>query len=204
MSHTLALRELNDHALIELTYSGNHVAFETLVQRYEYRLYCFVRKHFDSEEAHDVVQFVWLQCYLALPTLQQNKGIVQNQLSLKPWLFRVALNRCIDEKRKRGRQPALFSLADSTSAEEEEGSVFTTLLDPAPPPEVVAEQHDQRERLCAAIQTLQTKFRQVVWLRYTEDLTFSEIGRRLRMPINTVKTNFYRACDKLRTTLAPQ
>jgi len=191
MSHTLALRELNDHALIELTYSGNHVAFETLVQRYEYRLYCFVRKHFDSEEAHDVVQFVWLQCYLALPTLQQNKGIVQNQLSLKPWLFRVALNRCIDEKRKRGRQPALFSLADSTSAEEEEGSVFTTLLDPdqAPALDLAALHHERWE---------------IEWLRYTEDLTFSEIGRRLRMPINTVKTNFYRACDKLRTTLAPQ
>lgn len=192
---------LTDHALIEQACSGNQAAFETLVHRYQHRLYGFVRNQLNSEEAHDIVQLVWLQLYLALPTLYEKQAMMQNSTSIKAWLFRVAINRCIDEKRKHERRPAPFSVTELASPDESEYSILASIFDPTPQPETLAEQHDQQARLYAAIQLLQTKFRLVVWLRYTEDLTFHEIGQRLKMPTNTVKTYFYRACEKLRLTL---
>ncbi|GHO82544.1 RNA polymerase sigma factor [Dictyobacter formicarum] len=51
-----------------------------------------------------------------------------------------------------------------------------------------------------ALQTLSIKHRTIVWLRYKEDLSFVEIGRRLNIPMNTVKTTYYRACARLRDT----
>lgn len=195
-------QELDDHDLIELTCSGNQSAFETLVHRYQTRLYNYVKSHIGREDAHDVVQFVWVQLYLSLPKLHNNQMSMSKHLSIKPWLFRVAFNHCIDEKRKSGRRPVTFSLEYLTTPEEEDNGMFTAIFDPAPQPEALVEQWDQRERVVAAIQSLPARFRPVLWLRYAEELTFPEIGERLNIPPTTVKTYFYRACKELRSALS--
>lgn len=80
--------------------------------------------------------------------------------------------------------------------------MFSDLLDGAPLPEEQAEQHDDQARLRSAIETLPPKYRAIVWLRYTEELSFSEIGCKLQMPPNTVKTYFHRARPQLCAVLA--
>jgi len=204
LTQSLPEQELDDHDLIELTCSGNQSAFETLVHRYQTRLYNFVKSHIGNQDAYDVVQFVWIQLYLSLPRLYSNQLSMSRHLSLKPWLFRVALNRCIDERRKCGRRPVTFSLEYLTAPEEEDNAMFTAIFDPAPQPEALIEQWDQRERLATAIQSLPARFRPVLWMRYVEELTFPEISKRLNIPPTTVKTYFYRACKELRTALSTQ
>ena len=198
----LSQQELDDHDLIELTCSGNQEAFEMLVHRYQTRLYNYVKSHIGIEDAYDVVQFVWVQLYLSLPKLRSNQMSMSRHLSLKPWLFRVASNHCIDEKRKSSRRPVIASLEYITSPEEEDNAVFTAIFDPAPQPEALVEQWDQREHVVAAIQTLPARFRSVLWLRYAEGLTFPEIAQRLNMPNTTAKTYFYRGCKELRSALS--
>ena len=202
LTRQLSQPELDDHDLIELTCSGNQSAFETLVRRYQTRLYNFVKSHIGSEDAHDVVQFVWIQLYLSLPMLRRNQMSISKHLSLKPWLFRVALNRCIDERRKCGRRPVTFSLEYLTSPEEEENASFIAIFDSAPQPEALIEQWDQRDRLTIAIQSLPARFRPVLWLRYKEELSFPEIAQRLNIPATTVKTYYYRGCKELRSALS--
>ncbi len=75
--------------------------------------------------------------------------------------------------------------------------------DRGPQPDEEAERHDLQCTLYQAIQTLPPKFRAVVFLRYTRELSFVEIGRILDMPENTAKTYFQRARPLLRTVLAP-
>lgn len=202
LTQQLSQQELDDHDLIELVCSGSQSAFETLVRRYQTRLYNFIKSHIGSEDAHDVMQFVWVQLYLTLPTLHRNQTSMSRHLSLKPWLFRVALNRCIDEKRKCGRRPIILSLEYLTSPEEEENPLFTAIIDTAPQPEALIELLDQQEYLADAIQSLPAKFRPILWLRYKEELSFSEIAQKLNMPATTVKTYFYRGCKELRTALS--
>lgn len=185
------LSELPDQVLMEQTCAGNQAAFEILVKRYQETLYRFAAQRVDSELAHDVIQFVWLQFYLSMSSLLQRPAILQDHSSLKAWLFCITKNRCIDELRRLRKRPYLFS--ELYASNEEELAMLHELLDLAPQPEEQVELHDEQVQLRDAIATLPPKYRAIVWLRYTQELSFSEIGYRLHMPPNTVKTYFHRA-----------
>jgi RNA polymerase sigma-70 factor, ECF subfamily len=197
-------QEVADHILIQRAYAGDSYAFGMLVDRYQRTLYSFVNTYLGKDEADDVVQFVWLQCYRCLSKLQADhpEGWKGAEVSLKAWLFRVAWNRCLDEMRRRKRQPVhFFSELESFKSEEEELLILTTIQDPTPLPEEWAERHDVQSYLREAIERLPATYRAVVWLRYAEDLTFPEIGRRLSIPTVTAKTYYHRARVKLRDVL---
>jgi len=94
-----------------------------------------------------------------------------------------------------------FSELD-TYNEEDEVEMFTFVHDPSPLPEEIAERHDVQARLLDAIKRLPPRFRSVVFLRYSKQLTFPEIGKKLGMPEATAKTYFSRAKPLLRASLA--
>ena len=124
-------------------------------------------------------------------------------MHLQAWLFRVAASRCIDEGRR--RRPLRFSEIRISSLRmgeaQEEIALEESLIDLSPQPEEVAERHDLQEALLTAIDALPGKFRCIVLLRYTEELTFQEIAHRLQMRDGTVRTYFQRARLLLCTSL---
>lgn len=196
---TILSRESSDGNLLHQVHEGNHRAFDVLMQRYYAGLYNFAGRCLgDYEQARDVVQFVFLQLHIAVPKLYNNLRYTHSASPLKSWLFQVAWNRCMDEKRK--RRPLLFCELE-TGEEEEEITLLDTIPDRQPLPEEVAEQNDLRCSLRSAIQQLPPRFRSVVFLRYTQELSFGEIGHRLNMPENTAKTYFQRARPLLRAAL---
>jgi RNA polymerase sigma factor (sigma-70 family) len=191
--------EQTDHELIIQTVNGDNRSFETLVERYHLQLYNFIyRSLHDTELSNDVLQFVFLQLYLSLPKLQHNLSSNRTSTPLKAWLFQVAWNRCIDELRK--KRSLLFSELEH-EGENEEISLVHVIPDADPLPEDIAEQHELRDALREAIHHLPPRFRAVVFLRYTYEMSFGEIGRILGMPENTAKTYFQRARPLLRAEL---
>ena len=187
--------DLTDYMLAEHSLAGDELAFETLVKRYSRPIFTFVCRFLnDSDAASDVLQHVFTKLYLSLPTLSTGKP-------LRPWLFRVARNRCLDElRRKRGIPFSEFQV----TGEEEELSPLELIPDSGPLPEEIAEQHHIQAMLQAAIATLQPTFRAVVLLRYSQQMSFREIASVLQMPEATVKTYFYRAKPLLRAALQNQ
>jgi len=113
----------------------------------------------DSDEAEDVVQFVWFQLYRCLSILQSDSSSPWSGISLKPWLFRVAWNRCLDERRRRKKYQHVFF---STLEDANETDISSAFLDPAPLPEERVERREEQECLYAAIQTLPPKARAIV------------------------------------------
>ncbi|GCE28592.1 RNA polymerase sigma factor [Dictyobacter alpinus] len=194
-----------DHMLIQQAYNGEMSAFGLLVDRYRDLLHAYVCKHLGRDDAEDVLQFVWLQCFRSLPKLASSPSVGWNgaDISLKSWLFRVAANRCVDEIRRKKRQPAhLFSELECF-IDDEEPFTFTPLHDYATLlPEEWVERHDVQQSIHDALQELPVKYRAIIWLRYSQDLKFPEIGRRLQIPTSTAKTYHYRACAKLRSLLS--
>jgi RNA polymerase sigma-70 factor, ECF subfamily len=189
------LKEAPDSTLVQQVLDGNHDAFAILMDRYHSLLYRFVYHYLgEYDQACDVVQHVFLQLYISLPKLLTGD-------QLKPWLLRVAQNSCRDELRKRRRRRVTLFSALEWQAEEDEISPLATLPDLHPLPDEVAEFNELQHRLMCAIQSLPTKFRSVVLLRYIHQYSFSEIGQVLEMPMTTAKTYYYRACSKLRTFL---
>ena len=187
--------ELSDDILVRQAHVGDQNAFEILVDRYSALLYLLVFQLVRDEHlAYDVLQHVFLQLFRSLPKLE-NSG------TLKAWLSQVARNRSIDELRR--KRPILFSEI-SLLPDGDEFSPLTSILDPDLQPQEQIELHELRQQILEAIETLPSRFRAVVLLRYTDQLSFREIGQALSMPESTAKTYFSRAKKHLRTVLGSE
>ena len=185
-----------DGVLVEQALAGNQCAFDILVRRYHHLLVSYIHGFIkDNEQVSDVLQHVFLKLYLSLPILLMN-------VSLKGWLFQVARNRCLDELRRRYRRTEIPFSTLEWKYREEELSPVESIPDPEPLPEEVAERIDLQCSLQRAIFTLPPKLRSIVYLHSFRRLSFSEIGRILKMPEPTVKIYFYRSLLGLRTALA--
>lgn len=158
-------------------------AFAELVKRYQTRLYNLAyRITGDREESKDLVQESFLRAYRALPTFRQGSPF-------SPWLFRIAVNVCLNYLRQRRERPA-----DIVDMEEHlgDGSVGV--------PEMV-EQRETQEVVQKAILRLPEHYRAVILLRHQQDLTYEEMAQVLDMPLGTVKTHLFRAREKLKEIL---
>jgi RNA polymerase sigma factor (sigma-70 family) len=192
----LQRKEVPDGLLVGQALAGDQYAFELLVNRYHHQLMSYIRGFLkDNDQSYDVLQHVYLKLYLSLPTLLRN-------VSLKAWLFQVARNRCLDELRKRCRRVEIpFS-----SLEWEDGDEGLSPLDAIPDTESlseeIAEWNELHGLLYEAIVSLPPKYGSIVHLHCFRQLTFAEIGRKLKMPETTVKTYFYRSLPRLRRVLA--
>ncbi len=184
--------EITDGILVQQTLVGDQHAFEILVERYHSALFNFICHCLgDYDTACDILQQVFLQLYISMPTLRTEEP-------LKAWLFQVARNRCLDELRK--KHTVHFSELEATQ-DEDDLSLLDIMPDTRPQPDEMAEHHDLQQALRQAIDALPPKFRAVVLLRYTGQLSFSEIGKTLHMPEATAKTYFQRARPLLRAAL---
>jgi len=186
--------EASDGALVQQALGGDQEAFEALVSRYRQSLFGLIY-HYVGEyhEAEDVLQQVWLQLYLSLATLRVNGQI-------KPWLFTVARNRSLDALRhERLHSQHLLSFRDVVVRNEEHEATFLDAIpDMSPTPEELLERQNLQHEIWRALQSLPHKYRSICVLYYSEQLTFSEIGRILDIPATTVKARFYRAKPFLR------
>ena len=183
----------SDNELVQLALAGDLSAFEILVERYNLMLknwaYSILR---NPQQVEDVLQFVFLKLFLSL-------GILHADKSIKAWLFKVVHNRCMDELRR--TQPVYFSELQVSEDAQDESVPFEFLPDPSPLPFEIAEQHELRQQILCAISVLPPRLRSVVFLRYTQDKSYAEIGQLLKIPEATAKTYFYRAKPFLRAAL---
>lgn len=190
-----SVHDHSDGILAQQSLDGDQHAFETLVEQYRPLLFNSIYQILgDYDQSCDILQQVFLQLYLSLPTLKQDK-------SFRGWLLKVARNRCLDELRRKHAMP--FSTLE-TIEEEEEVSLLLTLSDPSPLPEEVAEQHDLKSAVQRAIDELPPRYRRVVLLRYAGQQSFAEIGQALCIPAATAKTHFQRAKVLLRAALTTE
>ena len=181
---------LSDETLAANFLAGDVAAFEALVVRYSRPIYNFAyRVVGNPDDANDVAQATFLQLFTHLA------GVRLDQ-SLRPWLFQIARNKAIDVLRS--RRQVVFS---DVSRDDEDCPLVEQAPDVAPLPEAIVEHADLQRILGEAIACLPPKYRVVVALRYTTDLTFKEMGEALGIPENTVKTLFQRAKTRLRAIL---
>src|SRR5947209_7430213 len=142
--------DMTDGVLAQQTLAGDPYAFESLVHRYNTPVFNFIYRFLgDYDQACDILQHVFIQLYISLPTLRTDKP-------LKAWLFQVARNRCLDELRR--KHAIHFSELEAVN-DEEELSPLAAIPDSGPLPEELAERSDLQQHLQAAIATLPVKFR---------------------------------------------
>lgn len=187
--------DLSDEILLGRSQAGDERAFEALVKRYQSPLLKYIRRILqDEDQQDDVLQDVLFKLYLSLP-------ILQREIPLKPWLFRVAHNGCVNELRRLRRRPSVF-LSELWDDEHNEFMLSNSFQDSQPLPEEIVEQLDLHDVLQEVIDELPPKYRSIVHLRFFGELSFPEIGQKLSMHPSTAKTYCHRSLKRLRSTLA--
>lgn len=179
----------DEQDLVLRAIKGDFDAFEELIKLYTQPLWKFVyRLVGNAEDANDTVQQILIQLYRSLPKLD-------DPARFRPWLFRVARNKCFDQLR---RKPGLSFSDISNNEIDGDMSPVPLFPDPAPLPDEIIERRETQQLLHEAIASLPEKTRQVVALRYSTDLSFGEIGEVLGINENSAKTLFQRAKAPLR------
>jgi RNA polymerase sigma factor (sigma-70 family) len=187
--------KITDGVLLQRIMAGDQEAYESLVCRYSTQLFSYIYHMLrDYDQTCDILQEVMLKLYLSLAKLRTDEP-------LKPWLYMVARNRCLDLIRQQTRRRTIHFSEFEAAGDEDEAPLLLNIPDSSALPEDVAEHHVNQQRIWRAIQALPPKFRDVVSLRYAAQMSFSEISNVLGMPTATAKTYFQRAKPLLRTYL---
>jgi RNA polymerase sigma-70 factor (ECF subfamily) len=167
---------------------GDPEALGALLERYQNRLYRYLlRMVREPASADDLFQQTWLR---VAEKVQQYDA----RRSFEPWLFRVARNLAIDYLRRYRPESLDEPLPSGESRGDHISSPGETALDRM----IVQE---RAARLAEAMQLLSAMYREVLTLRFEEEMKLEEIAEVLDAPLSTVKTRLRRALEDLRRKL---
>jgi RNA polymerase sigma-70 factor (ECF subfamily) len=183
--------------LVDRARAGDHGAFQTLVERYQGRVFALARRILrDPERARDAVQEGFLKAYAGLPRFQGRSGFYT-------WLYRLVFNQCIDMKR-RDRSAAHEEWDDEVAREVAPGAdaaplpLRTELAEPAR----AYDRAKLRISLAQAIESLPADARRTLVMREIDGLSYAEIARALDIPKGTVMSRLHYARRRVREILA--
>jgi RNA polymerase sigma factor (sigma-70 family) len=167
------LKLQGDEKLIAMARSGNPGAFEAIVDRYQGRLLGFCRQMLGStEDAEDVLQEVFVNAYRAMLADER-------EINLRPWLYRIARNRCLNHLRK-------------PKADAQESMDMVPEVDAASTAERVHNREEFRQILCDVNKLPETQ-RAALLLREMDALSYEEIAAAMDTTVPSVKSLLVRA-----------
>ncbi len=187
------MKELSDAQLIERHQAGDSGAFAFLVRRHVKPVYNFVYRFArNSQDAEDIVQEAFVKAW-------RHIGKYDSAQEFGGWLFAIARNAALDWLRK--KRPIAFADLEAATG----SNPADALADSGPLPSVLAMQADDVRMLGGLLQRLSPHYREVLALRYKQQLTFNQISVILGKPLHTVKSQSRRALIMLKKlTRAPK
>jgi RNA polymerase sigma-70 factor (ECF subfamily) len=183
----------DDRQLVEEARRGSHAAFRTLVERYQQRVYAMALSMVrEPAEARDAVQDAFVKAY-------EHLGDFQGDSSFYTWLYRIAMNLCIDRARRMKR---FAHVEYDEAAAHEADDAFAVAphrlgFDPAR----ALEDGEIRERVRAALERLSENHRTVLVLREAEGLSYKEIAEVMECSIGTVMSRLFHARKRMQEML---
>ena len=179
--------EIDEKSLIERASSGDPEAFNRLMANHERRMYAVaLRMCANREDAQDCLQEAMLRVYRAI-------GGFKGESSFSTWLYRITMNTCLDElRRRKNKQSASLDdlLDEGWAPSDERGS-----------PERHALRAEAARVLHQAIRELPDDMRAAVVLRDIQGCAYEEIARALDINVGTIKSRISRGREKLREKL---
>jgi len=156
---------------------GEREAWEELIRLWQPRLFYYVRRLVSQEsDAWDVLQQTWLGAYQNIRTLTDPK-------LLAPWLYRIARNQAISQRRI--RMPESMDVSDEHVSEDRDDQIA----------------FENAELVHRALDKLPLVAREVLTLQFLRDLSVDEIAGVLEIPTGTVKSRLFHARRALREFL---
>lgn len=184
-----------DDSLVSEAKGGSEAAFRRLVEKYQRKIYGMALGMVkDPDEAKDVTQDAFLKAYKALASFQ-------GQSAFYTWLYRIAMNLCIDRARHNARVGKVEF--DEVIDRDEEGDSGISPRRIGFDPARAYQDREIRERLNAAIQKLSPTHRAVLLLREVDGMAYKEIADVMQCSEGTVMSRLFHARKYMQQMLQP-
>ncbi len=184
---TVALRDFSDEGerrMVSAAQCGDEEAFRELYQAYRDPIWIMIISLIgDSLQAQDVLQNVFFKAFRGL-------GGFRFQSCLLTWMYRIAHNECRNHLRK--RSVPVIPLEAILGGRDEIDRAH--ISDPA---------EARKAAIRDTVMELPFKMREVIVLKYVEDLSYKEMSRILGCPPGTVASRLNRALAELEARLRP-
>ena len=164
---------------------GDEPAFEELVKKHTRGVLNLVYRYLgDTSRSEDVSQDIFVKVYRA-------RMKYEPKAKFSTWLYRIAVNHCLNEIRARKSQPALAApvndLLEQPSGEDPDARISRSEL---------------QQAVKAAIDSLPENQRMAVILARYEDMSYDEIAETMGMSLEAVKSVLFRAKENLKQALS--
>src|SRR3989441_6029575 len=166
-----------DADLVERYLAGDMTAFDELMIRYERQIYRVCYRFVENrDDAMDLAQEVFIKAFEHLATFRRES-------SLKTWLYRIAMNHCINHVKKNSHEFVEVSETIGTVGASAQSQL---------------EDREQREHFRRLVKQLPPKQKAILELRINEQLSYEEIAKISGRSISTIKASVFFALEKLR------
>jgi RNA polymerase sigma-70 factor (ECF subfamily) len=165
---------------------------DELIVRYQHRLLRYLLYLTGNrEQSEDLFQEVWMRVLV-------RGGQYNGQARFETWLFTIARNLLIDLRRKR-TMSSLDELFEA-GGEDDRPMAFEIADDEPSPFDHLANMED-RARIATALLEVDMLHREVLVLRFHEEMSLEEIAKVTRAPLSTVKSRLYRGMAMIKPKL---
>ncbi|CAM4337376.1 RNA polymerase sigma factor [Paenibacillus tarimensis] len=175
---------MTDEELLHGMMRGDQASFEAFVHRYHAPLSGYLQRQLrDPGKAEDFVQetFVRLLKQLKLGKIPENA---------QAWLYRVALNLCRDYWKSGYYQSRQKQITDPPEQVDVRPSVVE-----------LAERQETRKEILASMSELPEVQKDIITLRFYQDMKLQDIANVLELPLGSVKTHLYKGLSRLKKKL---
>jgi RNA polymerase sigma-70 factor (ECF subfamily) len=182
---------------VKAAQGGDRQAMEQLIEHFQDRVWRRARYRIgDNDEAWEVSQDVFILCFRKI---NQYRG----DAPFWAWLGRIVDNQVRNRQGwwRRRRRAQTFSLDELGSGDEDHAPV--EFPDKAPSPRDQAAGHEAVDHLESAMEQLSPDHREILLLRFADNLSYEEIAESLNLTLGTVKSRINRARSELRVKMAP-
>ena len=177
-----AWAEADDRTLVELCLSGRRQAFDVVVERHRRQVYQLCYRYVGNhEDAADLAQDAFVRAFKGL------KGF-KGESSLATWLYRIAVNVCLNRLALRAPASVPLDAADRVDHRAER-------------PDVALLREERAAEVRAAIRRLPPKQRATLILRIYHELPHEEIAGILGSSVGAAKANLFHALANLKKLL---
>lgn len=178
----------HDLVLVEAAKNGSQAAYAELMERYRESVYFTMFKMVkNTDDADDLTIEAFGKAFNRLEQYSPS-------FAFSTWLFKIASNNCIDFIRK--KRIKVTSMDTGFTRDNGEVIYFDAKSNTQNPEEAII-QSQKVKMMRNLVSKLKPRYRELVELRYFEELSYEEIAETLNLPLGTVKAQLFRARDFL-------
>jgi RNA polymerase sigma factor (sigma-70 family) len=184
----LSYKARYDYDLVQKARKGDQNSFAELMDRYRDSIYFMLLKMVQNkDDADDLTIEAFGKAFNRLDLYTPN-------FAFSTWLFKIASNNAIDFIRRKKKNTISI---DQAMGGDDGDEMYMDLKSDALTPEELSIKDQKMKIMRNVVQKLKPRYRQLVEMRYFEQLSYEEISEKLELPLGTVKAQLFRARDLL-------